>query len=416
MGFNSKPSVKRTQPSTVFGHIPGVPIGSTFENRLFLHHSSVHSGILAGIAGSKDEGCYSVVLSGGYEDDKDEGYKFTYTGCGGRDRKDGEKPREGPQTCDQSWKNSRNQSLRVSSYTKKPVRVVRGYKSRSDFAPVEGYRYDGLYIVERAWMDVGKSGFQVCKYSLKRLPDQPPIPRRQGTLNLDLSQWEEPRHFGKDEDDSDSSTISEKRMPKNGKRKPVPLTHTGGSDDGDSPMEGPSSSRPKSPARKLPPLKLPTPAVIPPTTNVTPVERKPAVALPQSASRAPQPDVHALLAEWAGHGSKLGISTSPPPPAQKVAATQRPCPVRTFSNSQPPTMPTSSYGASLSRKPQAILQPRTSNTGAGTIREATRVKVEDMPRADTHTVTSVAITRSGKSAQDSLHTDMNMDWDDEMHL
>ncbi|KAH9854667.1 PUA-like domain-containing protein [Lenzites betulinus] len=135
------------------------------HDRLFLHHSSVHSGILAGIAGSKDEGCYSVVLSGGYEDDRDEGYKFTYTGCGGRDRKDGEKV-EGPQTCDQSWQNSRNQSLRVSSYTKKPVRVVRGYKSRSDFAPAEGYRYDGLYVVERAWMDVGKSGFQICKYSL----------------------------------------------------------------------------------------------------------------------------------------------------------------------------------------------------------------------------------------------------------
>ena len=44
--------------------------------RLFLHHSSVHSGILAGISGSKDAGCYSVVLSGGYEDDKDEGYRL----------------------------------------------------------------------------------------------------------------------------------------------------------------------------------------------------------------------------------------------------------------------------------------------------------------------------------------------------
>lgn len=36
----------------------------------------------------------------------------------------------------------------VSAQTKKPVRVVRGYKSSSDFAPVEGYRYDGLYTVE----------------------------------------------------------------------------------------------------------------------------------------------------------------------------------------------------------------------------------------------------------------------------
>ncbi|EIW59479.1 SRA-YDG [Trametes versicolor FP-101664 SS1] len=133
--------------------------------RLFLHHASVHSGILAGIYGNKHEGCYSVVLSGQYEDDKDEGYRFTYTGCGGRDTKDGEKV--GPQTCDQSWNNSRNMSLRVSAQTKKPVRVVRGYKSSSDFAPVEGYRYDGLYTVESAWMDVGKSGFQVCKYLLK---------------------------------------------------------------------------------------------------------------------------------------------------------------------------------------------------------------------------------------------------------
>ncbi|KAI0372135.1 hypothetical protein BV20DRAFT_1112094 [Pilatotrama ljubarskyi] len=230
MGFSSKPSIKRTKPSNVFGHIPGVPVGSTFENRLFLHHSSVHSGILAGIAGSKHEGCYSVVLSGGYEDDKDEGYKFTYTGCGGRDRKNGEKvrtsslctgsgitfaydasptqPREGPQTCDQSWDNSRNMSLKVSAYTKKPVRVVRGYNSSSDFAPAQGYRYDGLYVVENAWMDIGKSGFKVCKFTLKRLPNQPPIPRRQGTLNLDLAEWERPKHFG-----SDSARTSSSRSP-----------------------------------------------------------------------------------------------------------------------------------------------------------------------------------------------------------
>lgn len=45
-------------------------------NRLFLHHASVHSGILAGIYGNKHEGCYSVVLSGQYEDDKDEGYRL----------------------------------------------------------------------------------------------------------------------------------------------------------------------------------------------------------------------------------------------------------------------------------------------------------------------------------------------------
>ncbi len=58
-------------------------------------------------------------------------------------------PREGPQTCDQTWENTRNASLRVSAHNKKPVRVVRGYSSRSDFAPIRGYRYDGLYVVDQ---------------------------------------------------------------------------------------------------------------------------------------------------------------------------------------------------------------------------------------------------------------------------
>ena len=58
-------------------------------------------------------------------------------------------PRDGPQTCDQNWENTRNASLRLSARTKKPVRVVRGYKSSSDFAPVRGYRYDGLYEVDQ---------------------------------------------------------------------------------------------------------------------------------------------------------------------------------------------------------------------------------------------------------------------------
>ncbi len=36
-----------------------------------------------------------------------------------------------------------------SSETKKPVRVIRGPKLRSPYAPAEGYRYDGLYTVEK---------------------------------------------------------------------------------------------------------------------------------------------------------------------------------------------------------------------------------------------------------------------------
>ena len=35
---------------------------------------------VAGISGTKDKGCNSLVLAGGYSDDKDLGYEFTYSG------------------------------------------------------------------------------------------------------------------------------------------------------------------------------------------------------------------------------------------------------------------------------------------------------------------------------------------------
>ena len=40
---------------------------------------------MAGIHGRENDGSYSIVLSGGYEDDEDEGEEFTYSGSGGRD-------------------------------------------------------------------------------------------------------------------------------------------------------------------------------------------------------------------------------------------------------------------------------------------------------------------------------------------
>ena len=35
----------------------------------------------------------------------------------------------------------------MSSLTGKPVRVIRSWKCPSQFAPTQGYRYDGLYKV-----------------------------------------------------------------------------------------------------------------------------------------------------------------------------------------------------------------------------------------------------------------------------
>jgi len=51
--------------------------------------------------------------------------------------------RTAPQSRDQKLSRG-NASLVKSVENKKPVRVIRGYKLRSPFAPEEGYRYDGL--------------------------------------------------------------------------------------------------------------------------------------------------------------------------------------------------------------------------------------------------------------------------------
>ncbi|RPD55004.1 hypothetical protein L226DRAFT_515388 [Lentinus tigrinus ALCF2SS1-7] len=286
MGFKCKPIGDRTTPSNVFGHIPGVPVGSTFENRMYLHHSSVHSGIVAGIYGTADTGCYSVVLSGGYEDDIDNGDTFIYTGCGGRDNNDGARPRDGPQTCDQDFKNTRNASLKLSAVRHTPVRVVRGFKSTSNYAPTKGFRYDGLYEVDKAWLADGKSGHKVCKFRFRRLPGQRPIPRRDGAYRGKFPEYETPKHFGHDTVPSVTSEsvplVSRNRTERDLSHRPRP-------------SPPPQATRPRPPVPAIP---------IPPTSNAVASRSQPPPVVQKPVAPS-EPNVYDLLAEWntsrAGH-------------------------------------------------------------------------------------------------------------------
>ncbi|KAH9849783.1 hypothetical protein C2E23DRAFT_736548 [Lenzites betulinus] len=180
--MNSTPrdAMKRTHDPKTYGAIPGIPVGTWWETRQACSVDAIHAPWVAGISAGP-QGAYSVALSGGYEDDIDLGNAFTFTGSGGRDLKGTkDKPknlRTAPQSCDQSFENNYNKALKRSCETKKPVRVIRGYKLDSIYAPAEGYRYDGLYTVERAWTERGLNpkGFLVCKFALKRIPGQAPL-------------------------------------------------------------------------------------------------------------------------------------------------------------------------------------------------------------------------------------------------
>jgi putative restriction endonuclease len=145
-----------------FGEIDGVTEGDEFEDRKELSVAGVHRPRQAGICGGKAEGAESIVLSGGYEDDLDNGDVIIYTGHGGN------VPGKATQFKDQEL-DRQNMALVVSCENRLPVRVVRGAKHKSQWSPPAGYRYSGLFRVSRWWEQRGKSGFRVLRFELRKI-------------------------------------------------------------------------------------------------------------------------------------------------------------------------------------------------------------------------------------------------------
>ncbi|ULT25746.1 YDG/SRA domain-containing protein [Sphingobacterium sp. E70] len=147
----------------IFGEIPSIPEGHWFKGRKEMMPSSFHRKWGAGIDGNSKDGTAAIVLSGGYEDDEDNGEEIIYTGAGGQNK--------GKQVEDQSWNELGNAGLRKSQDEGLPVRVIRGSTHKSPYSPEKGYTYGGLYSVVDAWEEVGKSGFKICRFKLLYIGD-----------------------------------------------------------------------------------------------------------------------------------------------------------------------------------------------------------------------------------------------------
>lgn len=142
----------------MIGEIEGVAEGQLFDNRQALHDAGVHRGVQQGIGGGGE----SIVLSGGYVDDRDDGDVILYTGQGGRD------PATGRQIKDQEL--TRGNLALANHYREgNPIRVCRGASLDSPFAPAAGYRYDGLYRIDESWSDRGADGFLVWRFRLVKI-------------------------------------------------------------------------------------------------------------------------------------------------------------------------------------------------------------------------------------------------------
>jgi putative restriction endonuclease len=159
----------------IFGEIAGIPPGTPFANRRATAEAGVHTPHMQGIAGSQTEGAESIVVSGGYEDDEDYGTTIVYTGHGGNDAATKR------QVSDQQMTKG-NRALAISGDRGLPVRVVRGAGGDPAHSPSSGFRYDGLFYVDQSWEEIGKSGFNICRFRLVAEPqtnattNPPPAP------------------------------------------------------------------------------------------------------------------------------------------------------------------------------------------------------------------------------------------------
>jgi putative restriction endonuclease len=137
----------------LFGPLSAVPIGAVFRDRAALREAGVHRPLQAGIDYGPGTAASSVVLSGVYPDD-DQGAVVIYTGQGGLE------PGTSRAVADQPLSRG-NVALCKNRNLGVPVRLIRKTK--------KGFRYDGLYVVERCFRRRLADSFIRWQYELHRL-------------------------------------------------------------------------------------------------------------------------------------------------------------------------------------------------------------------------------------------------------
>ncbi|KAL4277923.1 hypothetical protein GQ457_03G028440 [Hibiscus cannabinus] len=161
----------RTNMKKRIGVVPGVEIGDIFFFRMELSLVGLHFPSMAGIDYMAIKGepeservALSIVSSGGYDDDAEDPDILVYSGQGGSASRDKE-------ASDQQLVRG-NLALERSYHRGNEVRVIRGLKDNiHQMSKV--YVYDGLYKIQESWMEKGKSGCNMFKYKLVRIPGQP---------------------------------------------------------------------------------------------------------------------------------------------------------------------------------------------------------------------------------------------------
>ncbi|CAK3810958.1 E3 ubiquitin- ligase ORTHRUS 1 [Lecanosticta acicola] len=135
------------RPAKTYGH-NNLEVGSWFPERL--------------AASAWRQSC-----RGQYADlDRDEGDVVYYSGSGSH-------VNENPNRAAASTKDT--DKLHASLNSKRVVRVLRTWKAHGTYAPIEGLRYDGLYIVVGYDEPLNARGGRYERFRLERCTDQKPL-------------------------------------------------------------------------------------------------------------------------------------------------------------------------------------------------------------------------------------------------
>lgn len=162
----------------IIGVVPGVEVGDEFHYRVELVVVGLHRLFQGGIdyvkRGDKILAA-SIVATGAYANDLDHSDVLIYSGQGGLATSGDKQPE------DQKLERG-NLALKNSMEMKNYVRVIRGFKetkptenSDSRAKLVATYIYDGLYVVEKYWQEMGKLEKLIFKFKLTRVPGQPEL-------------------------------------------------------------------------------------------------------------------------------------------------------------------------------------------------------------------------------------------------
>lgn len=161
----------RTNMRKRVGVAPGVEIGDIFYFRFEILLVGLHGQSMGGIdtlitRGAKGEEplAVSIVSSGGYDDETEDKDVLIYSGQGGN-------PISKDKAASDQKLEKGNLALERSLHQANEVRVIRGMKDPANTS-VKIYVYDGLYTIKESWLEKGKSGCNVFKYKLVRLPGQ----------------------------------------------------------------------------------------------------------------------------------------------------------------------------------------------------------------------------------------------------